>query len=375
MKLYLCLVSHLIAFSTIACGQSTGVRQPIGVDAMAATDASSNGRDTAPVQSMVEAGAPADGASTGPDVAASSDAVAGLDTSLSVDARADGARSDTASAAPEAGGPPLAVTTREVVYKKTAQGDLKTFIDAPVGVKPGDRRPAIIFFFGGGWTSGDAGQFASQGTHFASRGMIAVRPNYRVKSRQGTTPLEAVEDAKSAVRWVRQQAAQLGIDPDRIVASGGSAGGHIAACAALITGMDASGEDLAVSSRPNLLVLYNPVLDMAGEVSRFPGPDPAAQARSVSPLLFVDARTPATQQFFGTLDGLLSQGRGYDTKARAAGVTSEVLTALNQKHAFARQSPWLEATTAAADDFLRRQGYLAGPSGVKIPPGGSLDPL
>src|ERR1700733_10765315 len=90
-----------------------------------------------------------------------------------------------------------------------------------------------------------------------------IRADYWVKSRHDVTPDACVEDAKSAVRWLRQNAAMLGIDPDRIVASGGSAGGHIAACTAC-PGLDAEGEDLQVSSRPNALLLFNPVLRFDG---------------------------------------------------------------------------------------------------------------
>ncbi len=84
---------------------------------------------------------------------------------------------------------------------------------------------------------------------------------YRVKSRNKTTPFECVKDGKSAIRYVRANAAKLGVDPKRIVASGGSAGGHVAGCTGVIKDHEETGEDLAISSQPNLMVLYNPVLD------------------------------------------------------------------------------------------------------------------
>ena len=141
-----------------------------------------------------------------------------------------------------------APSTQSFVYKKTKQANLEIVVHYPPGWKESDQRSAIVFFFGGGWENGTIKQFESQASHLAGRGMVAARADYRVKSRHGVTPKECVEDAKSAIRWVRQNAAKLGADPNRIVAAGGSAGGHIAACTALTPGLDAEGEDTKVSS-------------------------------------------------------------------------------------------------------------------------------
>jgi acetyl esterase/lipase len=137
-------------------------------------------------------------------------------------------------------------TTKSLVYRKAKQAHLEIEIHYPPGWKDTDKRPGIVFFFGGGWEQGTIRQFEPQTTHLASRGIVAARADYRVKSRHGVTPKECVEDAKSAIRWMRQNAAKLGVDPERIVAAGGSAGGHIAACTALTPGLDAPGEDVSV---------------------------------------------------------------------------------------------------------------------------------
>src|SRR5205823_3485066 len=123
----------------------------------------------------------------------------------------------------------------------------------PPDWKKEDKRPVIVFFFGGGWTQGKVEQFEPQAAYLAGRGLVAARADYRVNSRHGVTPDACVEDAKSAVRWLRLNAAMLGIDPERVVAAGGSAGGHIAACTTC-PGLDAEDEDAKVSSRPNALV-------------------------------------------------------------------------------------------------------------------------
>ena len=149
----------------------------------------------------------------------------------------------------------------ELLYKTVGETELKLHLFKPAGLIPSDTRPAIVFFFGGGWTGGNPKQFYQQAEEFAQLGFVAFSAEYRVSSRNKTTPFDAVEDAKSAIRWVRAHAAALGVDPGRIVASGGSAGGHVAGSTGVILGFEATGEDHSVSSVPNVMVLYNPVLD------------------------------------------------------------------------------------------------------------------
>lgn len=148
-----------------------------------------------------------------------------------------------------------------LVYKSIGDTELKIHVFKPDEVSSDDRRPAIVFFFGGGWQGGDPKQFFEQAKHFAKNGFVAFSADYRVRSRNKTTPFECVKDGKSAIRWVRKHAEDFGIDPNRIVASGGSAGGHVAVCTGIIDGQEETGEDLKVSSLPNAMILFNPVLD------------------------------------------------------------------------------------------------------------------
>ena len=143
-------------------------------------------------------------------------------------------------------------------YKTTPQGDLSLHCFFSPASAP---RPAIVFFFVGGWQTGSPAQFYPQAEHFASLGFFAAAAEYRVHSRHGTFPSHAVRDAVSAVRWLRQNARRFNIDPCKIYSGGGSAGGHIAAAAALCRGFDEPGEDASVSSRPDALVLFNPAVD------------------------------------------------------------------------------------------------------------------
>ena len=119
--------------------------------------------------------------------------------------------------------------SRAEIYKRIGDVELPVHIFAPANHRPGDRSPAIVFFFGGGWQSGSPAQFQHHCEYLASRGMVAMTAEYRVLSRHGVKAVECFRDAKSALRWVRGNAERLGIDPARVAAGGGSAGGHLAA--------------------------------------------------------------------------------------------------------------------------------------------------
>ncbi len=256
--------------------------------------------------------------------------------------------------------------TREFVYKQTPQGDLKINIHLPKGWTAGDQRPAVVFFFGGGWRQGTVEQFRPQAEYLAQRGMVAARADYRVRGRHGTTPDKCVEDAKSAVRWLRANAARLGIDPQRIVASGGSAGGHIAACTSAVPGFEAEGEDASVSSRPNLLVLFNPVLNCVPIGERF---GMGEMARRISPNHHLSKDIPATIIFFGTEDRLNEGGKEFMREAEKLGLCAQMYLAPGRPHGFFNRSPWREQTIFLMDRFLAANGYLQGNPALQLPAG------
>lgn len=195
-------------------------------------------------------------------------------------------------------------TMKTMIYKTIGSTELKLYIYRPVGLKDNEKRPAIIFFFGGGFTGGKVTQFVPQCKYLAERGLVAMVADYRVKSRHNVTPFECVADAKSAIRWLRIHADELGIDRNRIVASGGSAGGNIAVCTALIKDLDEKNEDLSVSSVPDALVLFNPPLDMVESIKNPETlfKDKSERVQEISPYHHISAGAPPTIIFHGTKD-------------------------------------------------------------------------
>jgi len=259
------------------------------------------------------------------------------------------------------------VTTETWTYKTTPQGELAMRAYLPAGWSAEDRRPAAVFFFGGGWAQGTIDMLARQAEYLASRGMVAACADYRVKSRHGVTPEACVEDARSAIRWIRQNADRLGVDRDRIVGSGASAGAHIVTCAAMTDGPDAPTDDLDISCKSNVLVLYIPGVDLIEFRSHWPPGDDffgldKETAEKLSPSYHVTPGAPPTLVIIGTKDGLYKQVMDFVDKMKKAGNSIEVYIAEGQEHGtFFNRTPWFERTTGRVDEFLRSLGYLEGP--------------
>ena len=258
-----------------------------------------------------------------------------------------------------------AVRTEECIYKSTPQGDLKLHFWSPA--TESKDRPCIVFFFGGGWTGGTYRQFARQSAYLASRGMVAASAEYRTRGTHKTTPDTCVEDAKSAIRWVRAHAKELGIDPTKVIAAGGSAGGHLAAATALVPGLDAERDDLFVSAIPNALVLFNPVLNLALRDREIVNSEGLPITKAISPTVYLHEKTPPAILFYGTADTLAAHGEEYATKAKDLGLHAELWWAADQEHGFFNDTPWLEVTTEHVDRYLTRLGYLSGEPAVALP--------
>ena len=246
---------------------------------------------------------------------------------------------------------------RIIEYKKTEQGPLTLHVFNPPGHKADDKTPAIVFFFGGGWKGGAPKQFYKQSAHLALRGMVAICAEYRVESKHQTSPRECVKDGKSAMRWVRSHVAEIGIDPDRIAAGGGSAGGHVAAATATLAGFNEEGEDSSISCRPAALVLFNPVFDNGPEGY---GYDRVKEYwKEFSPLHNLDASAPPTLVMLGTKDNLIpvATAEAYKAKMEELGVRCDLILYEEQPHGFFNQVKYKE-TLKASDDFLVSLGYL-----------------
>lgn len=246
-----------------------------------------------------------------------------------------------------------------IPFKKVGNVELKLHVFYPPGFQPADQRPAMVFFFGGGWKHGSPSHFYNQSGYLASRGMVVICPEYRTETEHGTSPQECVKDAKSAMRWIKTYASELGIDPEKIAAGGGSAGGHVAAATALIDGFNEAGEDTSVSCVPKALVLFNPVFDN--------GPDGYGYDRvgeywrEFSPMHNIDKEAPPTLVMMGGSDHLIpvSTAQEYKQRMDEAGVRCDLDLYGGMGHGFFNKKKYYE-TLLTTDRFLESLGFLEG---------------
>ena len=276
------------------------------------------------------------------------------------------------------------------VYREVNGVKLNAYIFTPPNHRASARRPAVLFFFGGGWKGGSPGQFLPQSLYLVQRGMVAIPCDYRVLSRHGVIPQDCLSDAKAAIRWARANADRLGIDPNCIVAGGESAGGHLAAAVALVPGFE-DGAHIEVSSMPNALALFNPavVLSAVEGHPRLLSDEKIADIRfrtdgrpeEISPYHFVRAGLPPSILFHGTKDEAVpfSTAELFAKAMLAAGNRCELKAYEGQPHGFFNpgrgQGPAREEanrcfhrTIRELDDFFVSLGYLKPSDKPPLPP-------
>ena len=255
--------------------------------------------------------------------------------------------------------PPTLKDARVETYRKIDSTELKLWIFGESDPKA--PKPAIVFFFGGGWNSGSPDQFENQARYFAKRGMIAITADYRVKSRHGVQVVECVKDAKAAIAWVRENAQRLGIDPDKIAASGGSAGGHLAASTGTVSGF---GSD----ERPNAMILFNPACTLApiagwqppGARAELSAERLGVEAQIISPAHPIGPHTPPTLILHGKKDTTVpyASAVAFESVMKKAGNPCKLVGYEGAGHGFFNRGEDYPKTLAEADAFLVDLGWI-----------------
>lgn len=201
--------------------------------------------------------------------------------------------------------PPAAIDgATRYIFKQAGKFPLPLYVFQPPGRSAGQSRPAILFFHGSGWHSGTLVQFVAHARALAQLGIVTAVVEYRVKLDYDATPFDGLADVKSAIRWFRSHAGELGVDPHRVAAAGGSAGAHLALASAVFPHQfDEAREDPKVSSRPDLLLLFAVVTDLSPS-TQDPAPNPLFNGRDLelSPAHHLSKGLPPMQIFQGSMD-------------------------------------------------------------------------
>lgn len=242
------------------------------------------------------------------------------------------------------------------IYKKTPTRDLELYVDYPEGWKPSDKRPAIVWFFGGAWATGTPFAFKPQADYFARRGLVCIRADYRIRTVDGIKNDGYISglDAKTAIRWVRKNASSLGIDPDKIMAGGDSAGGHLA-IATQIAGLNDPEDDTSISTKVAALLVHNPYV---------------VYINPQSWVYQIDFRTlPPVWIAYGLKDKAAytddpsskrteRNGESFVRELKEAGIPLRTYIKADGGHGFCSGSDHLEPSTIDKDDFLQECGIL-----------------
>lgn len=251
--------------------------------------------------------------------------------------------------------------TREIVYKKVADRELRLHIFNPEGWKATDKRACFITIHGGGWTNGEPKRMYPFADHYSKLGLVGISVQYRLHDpKTQTTVFDCVKDARSALRYVRAHAGELGVDAQKLIVSGGSAGGHLAAATAICEGVDEAGEDVKISPIPNALVLLFPVIDTSTD--GYGNAKIGARWKELSPAHNVRAGLPPTITFHGTGDTVtpFKGAQAFHDAMLKAGNRSELIVNDGGAHGYLmRTQPLYEECLSKSDVFLTSLGLLA----------------
>ncbi len=119
--------------------------------------------------------------------------------------------------------------TTGIVYREVGDRQARLDLYQPEEPPPPGGRPVVIAIHGGGWRGGSKDGYGRMAARLAQQGYVVVSVSYLLSKPDAPSWPDNFEDVREAVRWVRRHAREYGIDPDRVVAMGASAGGHLAA--------------------------------------------------------------------------------------------------------------------------------------------------
>jgi acetyl esterase/lipase len=220
-------------------------------------------------------------------------------------------------------------------------------------------KPTMVLFHGGSWSEGKPGWFFPLGDSLSREVWVVVAVEYRTYWRHGTLPFEAVKDAKSAVRWLRKNAKEQGIDPNKIIALGNSAGGHLALCTAVADIPNDLQDDMQISPVPNALILPAAVYDLTDTNTAWVrrGLENEEEIKTISPLHLSLENLPPTLLFHVTGDKNVPFSSAESLVHLVSPSSLEVHYLPDAGHFIWFDPKYSQHMRTIRTEFLRRLGY------------------
>ncbi len=249
------------------------------------------------------------------------------------------------------------ISYRDIVYKTTNNRDVSLRAYYPGSWKASDRRPVMLLFHGGSWVTGHRFQMYKWAKYFAARGIVAISASYTY----GTVS-SCVIDTRSAMRWVKANASTLGIDPNKVIAGGSSAGAHLAGSLYSIDGINDPNDDLSISTKPNILVFLDPAInlnrtqinDLTTEWSQTIANEAQFYTNGI------DQNTPPTIYFCGSDDERSNLAHMSRQLSIPYNIESEFWVGKEGRHGFADEEVFFDPIAYRLDKFLIKHGMLTG---------------
>ena len=230
---------------------------------------------------------------------------------------------------------------------------------------------AIVFFHGGGWAFGTPGEFFTTCERYAEMGIVTFSVEYRLSIDNGVTPgktispIESVMDARSAMRWVRENAAKFHLDKNKIVVAGQSAGGQLALSTAMIDEYNEKTDDPAVSSSPNAILLFSSCVNTVEGWCDYLLAERRSKIWSISPFHHIRKGLPPMIEFHGTDDEQVPKWtlQFFENAMKKDGNEFELHMFEGRKHYLGGENPkyshyYDEDILNITDDFLGRHKLL-----------------
>lgn len=260
------------------------------------------------------------------------------------------------------GGPPpeptSALTPSNIAVYKTVEGaDLSLHIFNPEGHTAESESPALLFYHGGGFRRGSPVQGYTMSEAFNPLGIVVIAVEYRLRDTDDRTLDQIVADAKSSVRWVRANADDLGVDPNRIATSGHSAGAYLAMATGMMDRFDEAGEDLAISSMANAMMPWSAGTQRSERNTADILPD-GVSLDDFQPTAYVTDSLPPSLFVHGSVDTLITyeQAEAFSAQLAELGNVSGFKLIDGADHFF-REEAQQQAVYDSMAEFLTTIGF------------------